>query len=160
MAFVLFSFFKVVTNCKNTVQGFKRFHGRAFLDPYVQSEKSSLVYDLAQMPSGMTGIKVNDQKWRCGWTGSWFEIYIFTSLLNFLLGDVHGGGESLQHWTSHCHAADQTEGDCWDRNEETCGWLCHLCKEFYIYLDEAQRCKDTEQYFLVNKMSFLNYALL
>uniref|UniRef100_A0A673X6U9 Heat shock protein family A (Hsp70) member 4 n=1 Tax=Salmo trutta TaxID=8032 RepID=A0A673X6U9_SALTR len=58
VAFVLFSFCKVVTNCKNTVQGFKRFHGRAFLDPYVQSAKSSLVYDLAQMPSGMTGIKV------------------------------------------------------------------------------------------------------
>lgn len=50
---------KVVTNCKNTVQGFKRFHGRAFSDPYVQSAKSSLVYDLAQMPSGTTGIKVH-----------------------------------------------------------------------------------------------------
>uniref|UniRef100_A0A8C7NBM4 Heat shock protein 4a n=1 Tax=Oncorhynchus kisutch TaxID=8019 RepID=A0A8C7NBM4_ONCKI len=49
---------QVVTNCKNTVQGFKRFHGRAFSDPYVQSAKSSLVYDLAQLPSGSTGIKV------------------------------------------------------------------------------------------------------
>ncbi|XP_056587297.1 heat shock 70 kDa protein 4a isoform X1 [Triplophysa dalaica] len=49
---------QVVTNCKNTVQGFKRFHGRAFSDPCVQSAKSSLVYDLAQMPSGTTGIKV------------------------------------------------------------------------------------------------------
>ncbi|XP_030649355.1 heat shock 70 kDa protein 4a isoform X2 [Chanos chanos] len=49
---------QVVTNCKNTVQGFKRFHGRAFSDPYVQSTKSSLVYDLAQMPTGSTGIKV------------------------------------------------------------------------------------------------------
>ncbi|XP_036826238.1 heat shock 70 kDa protein 4 isoform X1 [Oncorhynchus mykiss] len=49
---------QVVTNCKNTVQGFKRFHGRAFSDPYIQSLKSSLVYDLAQMPSGTTGIKV------------------------------------------------------------------------------------------------------
>uniref|UniRef100_A0A3P8Z883 Heat shock protein 4b n=1 Tax=Esox lucius TaxID=8010 RepID=A0A3P8Z883_ESOLU len=49
---------KVVTNCKNTVQGFKRFHGRAFSDPYIQRLKSSLVYDLAQMPSGTTGIKV------------------------------------------------------------------------------------------------------
>ncbi|CAK6957269.1 heat shock 70 kDa protein 4a [Scomber scombrus] len=49
---------QVVTNCKNTVQGFKRFHGRAFSDPYVQSAKSKLVYDLAQMPSGSTGIKV------------------------------------------------------------------------------------------------------
>uniref|UniRef100_A0A8C7RIX0 Heat shock protein 4b n=1 Tax=Oncorhynchus mykiss TaxID=8022 RepID=A0A8C7RIX0_ONCMY len=49
---------QVVTNCKNTVQGFKRFHGRAFSDPYIQRLKSSLVYDLAQMPSGTTGIKV------------------------------------------------------------------------------------------------------
>ncbi|XP_077402578.1 heat shock 70 kDa protein 4-like isoform X2 [Vanacampus margaritifer] len=49
---------QVVTNCENTVQGFKRFHGRAFSDPYIQSAKSNLVYDLAQMPSGSTGIKV------------------------------------------------------------------------------------------------------
>ncbi|XP_017276914.1 heat shock 70 kDa protein 4a [Kryptolebias marmoratus] len=49
---------QVVTNQKNTVQGFKRFHGRAFSDPYVQSVKSNLVYDLAPMPSGSTGIKV------------------------------------------------------------------------------------------------------
>ncbi|CAM9330362.1 unnamed protein product [Lampetra planeri] len=49
---------QVVTNCKNTVQGFKRFHGRAFSDPYVQKAKSHLVYDLAEMPSGSTGIKV------------------------------------------------------------------------------------------------------
>lgn len=49
---------QVVTNCKSTVQGFKRFHGRAFSDPYVQSTKSNLVYDLAQMPSGAAGIKV------------------------------------------------------------------------------------------------------
>ncbi|XP_055783668.1 heat shock 70 kDa protein 4-like isoform X2 [Salvelinus fontinalis] len=49
---------QVVTNCKNTVQGFKRFHGRAFSDPYIQRLKSSLVYDLAKMPSGTTGIKV------------------------------------------------------------------------------------------------------
>lgn len=49
---------QIVTNCKNTVQGFKRFHGRAFSDPYVQRIKSSLVYDIAQMPTGTTGIKV------------------------------------------------------------------------------------------------------
>ncbi|XP_077448573.1 heat shock 70 kDa protein 4a [Stigmatopora argus] len=49
---------QVVTNCKNTAQGFKRFHGRPFSDPYVQSVKSNLVYDLAQMPSGSTGLKV------------------------------------------------------------------------------------------------------
>uniref|UniRef100_A0A3Q1ELD3 Heat shock protein 4a n=1 Tax=Acanthochromis polyacanthus TaxID=80966 RepID=A0A3Q1ELD3_9TELE len=55
---VFFNHVQVVTNCKNTVQGFRRFHGRAFSDPYVQSAKSNLVYDLAQMPSGSTGIKV------------------------------------------------------------------------------------------------------
>ncbi|KAF7697422.1 hypothetical protein HF521_005840 [Silurus meridionalis] len=43
---------------QNTVQGFKRFHGRPLTDPYVQSAKSSLVYDLAEMPTGTTGIKV------------------------------------------------------------------------------------------------------
>ncbi|KAI4897313.1 hypothetical protein NFI96_034022 [Prochilodus magdalenae] len=49
---------QVVTNCQNTVQGFKRFHGRAFSDPFVQNMKSSLVYELSQMPTGTTGIKV------------------------------------------------------------------------------------------------------
>lgn len=49
---------QIVTNCKNTVQGFKRFHGRAFSDPLVQRLKNSLVYDIAQMPTGTTGIKV------------------------------------------------------------------------------------------------------
>uniref|UniRef100_A0A8C5FIA8 Heat shock protein 4b n=1 Tax=Gadus morhua TaxID=8049 RepID=A0A8C5FIA8_GADMO len=49
---------QVVSNCKNTVQGFKRFHGRAFTDPFVNRQKQSLVYDLAQMPTGTTGIKV------------------------------------------------------------------------------------------------------
>lgn len=50
---------QVVTNCKNTVQGFKQFHGRAFSDPFVQRLKPSLVYDIAQMPTGTTGIKVS-----------------------------------------------------------------------------------------------------
>lgn len=54
----VFSVIQVVTNCQNTVQGFKRFHGRAFTDPYVQSAKSNVVYNLAQMSSGATGIKV------------------------------------------------------------------------------------------------------
>uniref|UniRef100_A0AAX7UWN1 Heat shock protein 4a n=1 Tax=Astatotilapia calliptera TaxID=8154 RepID=A0AAX7UWN1_ASTCA len=49
---------QVVTNYKNTVQSFKRLHGRAFTDPYIQSAKSNLVYELAPMPSGATGIKV------------------------------------------------------------------------------------------------------
>nr|XP_006631871.1 PREDICTED: heat shock 70 kDa protein 4 [Lepisosteus oculatus] len=49
---------QLVTNATNTVQGFKRFHGRAYSDPYIQSLKSSLAYELAQMPTGTTGIKV------------------------------------------------------------------------------------------------------
>lgn len=52
---------QVVTNCKNTVQGFKKFHGRAFSDPYVQSLKENMVYDIAQMPTGTTGIKVREE---------------------------------------------------------------------------------------------------
>ncbi|XP_048884367.1 heat shock 70 kDa protein 4-like isoform X3 [Brienomyrus brachyistius] len=49
---------QVVTNHRNTVQGFKRLHGRPFSDPFVQGLKSSLVYDLTQTPIGTTGIKV------------------------------------------------------------------------------------------------------
>lgn len=49
---------QVVTNCKNTVQAFKRFHGRAFTDPYIQAAKPGLAYELAQMPHGTTGVKV------------------------------------------------------------------------------------------------------
>ncbi|TKC35153.1 hypothetical protein EI555_002941 [Monodon monoceros] len=49
---------KVISNAKNTVQGFKRFHGRAFSDPFVEAEKSKLAYDIVQLPTGLTGIKV------------------------------------------------------------------------------------------------------
>lgn len=61
IVFFSFSVKQVVTNCKNTVQGFKRFHGRAFSDPYVQKLKNSLVYDIAQMPTGTAGIKVREE---------------------------------------------------------------------------------------------------
>uniref|UniRef100_A0A673ZE84 Heat shock protein 4a n=1 Tax=Salmo trutta TaxID=8032 RepID=A0A673ZE84_SALTR len=50
--------FQSLEHFKTRFTRFKRFHGRAFSDPYVQSAKSSLVYDLAQLPSGSTGIKV------------------------------------------------------------------------------------------------------
>ncbi|EAW62295.1 heat shock 70kDa protein 4, isoform CRA_b [Homo sapiens] len=49
---------QVISNAKNTVQGFKRFHGRAFSDPFVEAEKSNLAYDIVQLPTGLTGIKV------------------------------------------------------------------------------------------------------
>ncbi|OBS65200.1 hypothetical protein A6R68_06253 [Neotoma lepida] len=48
----------IISNAKNTVQGFKRFHGRAFSDPFVEAEKSKLAYDTVQLPTGLTGIKV------------------------------------------------------------------------------------------------------
>uniref|UniRef100_A0A2K6M912 Heat shock 70 kDa protein 4 n=1 Tax=Rhinopithecus bieti TaxID=61621 RepID=A0A2K6M912_RHIBE len=49
---------QVISNAKNTVQGFKRFHGRAFSDPFVEAEKSNLAYDIVHLPTGLTGIKV------------------------------------------------------------------------------------------------------
>ncbi|XP_048717558.1 heat shock 70 kDa protein 4 isoform X2 [Caretta caretta] len=49
---------QVISNAKNAVQGFKRFHGRAFSDPFVQAEKDNLAYELVQLPTGSAGIKV------------------------------------------------------------------------------------------------------
>uniref|UniRef100_A0A8C7F401 Heat shock protein family A (Hsp70) member 4 like n=1 Tax=Oncorhynchus kisutch TaxID=8019 RepID=A0A8C7F401_ONCKI len=49
---------QIITNFKNTVHGFKKFHGRAFDDPYVQGEKPKLPYSLHKLASGNTGIKV------------------------------------------------------------------------------------------------------
>ncbi|XP_061473000.1 heat shock 70 kDa protein 4 [Rhineura floridana] len=49
---------QVISNAKNTVQGFKRFHGHAFSDPFVQDEKAKLAYELVQLTSHSVGIKV------------------------------------------------------------------------------------------------------
>ncbi|XP_078407150.1 heat shock 70 kDa protein 4-like [Cetorhinus maximus] len=49
---------QLVSNVKNTLQGFKRFHGRAFTDPFVRAEQSKLGYELVQMSNGTTGVKV------------------------------------------------------------------------------------------------------
>ncbi|MEQ2286410.1 Heat shock 70 kDa protein 4L [Ameca splendens] len=49
---------QIITNFRNTVHGFKKFHGRAFDDPFVQSEKSKLPYSLHKLANGSTGIKV------------------------------------------------------------------------------------------------------
>lgn len=49
---------QIITNFKNTVHGFKKFHGRAFDDPFVQGEKPKLPYGLHKLASGNTGIKV------------------------------------------------------------------------------------------------------
>lgn len=47
-----------ITHANNTVSNFKRFHGRAFNDPFIQKEKENLSYDLVQMKNGSVGIKV------------------------------------------------------------------------------------------------------
>uniref|UniRef100_A0A3Q3WSY9 Uncharacterized protein n=1 Tax=Mola mola TaxID=94237 RepID=A0A3Q3WSY9_MOLML len=49
---------QIITNFKNTVHGFKKFHGRAFDDPFVQAEKPKLPYSLHKLANGSTGIKV------------------------------------------------------------------------------------------------------
>uniref|UniRef100_A0A8B9PN15 Heat shock protein 105 kDa n=1 Tax=Apteryx owenii TaxID=8824 RepID=A0A8B9PN15_APTOW len=47
-----------ITHANNTVSNFKRFHGRAFNDPFVQKEKEKLSYDLVPMKNGGVGVKV------------------------------------------------------------------------------------------------------
>uniref|UniRef100_A0A3Q1F283 Heat shock protein 4 like n=1 Tax=Acanthochromis polyacanthus TaxID=80966 RepID=A0A3Q1F283_9TELE len=49
---------QIITNFKNTVHGFKKFHGRAFDDPFIQAEKPKLPYSLHKLANGNTGIKV------------------------------------------------------------------------------------------------------
>uniref|UniRef100_A0A8D2E1T0 Uncharacterized protein n=1 Tax=Sciurus vulgaris TaxID=55149 RepID=A0A8D2E1T0_SCIVU len=68
---------QVISNAKNTVQGFKRFHGRAFSDPFVEAEKSNLAYDIVQLSSGLTGIKcfgtsqVEERGYLCSGDSGW-----------------------------------------------------------------------------------------
>ncbi|XP_062254035.1 heat shock 70 kDa protein 4L isoform X1 [Platichthys flesus] len=49
---------QMITNFKNTVHGFKKFHGRALDDLFVQAEKPKLPYSLHKLANGNTGIKV------------------------------------------------------------------------------------------------------
>ncbi|KFO80071.1 heat shock 70 kDa protein 4L isoform X2 [Cuculus canorus] len=49
---------QIVTNVKNTLHGFKKLHGRAFEDPYIQTERAKLPYELQKMPNGSVGVKV------------------------------------------------------------------------------------------------------
>jgi len=53
------SFPQIVTNVKNTLHGFKKLHGRAFEDPYIQAERAKLPYELQKMPNGSVGVKVS-----------------------------------------------------------------------------------------------------
>ncbi|NXY81515.1 HS74L protein, partial [Alcedo cyanopectus] len=49
---------QIVTNVKNTLHGFKKLHGRAFEDAYIQAERVKLPYELQKMPNGSVGVKV------------------------------------------------------------------------------------------------------
>ncbi|NXT73508.1 HS74L protein, partial [Zapornia atra] len=49
---------QIVTNVKNTLHGFKKLHGRAFEDPYIQAERAKLPYELQKMANGSVGVKV------------------------------------------------------------------------------------------------------
>ncbi|KAM8973795.1 heat shock 70 kDa protein 4 [Pelodytes ibericus] len=49
---------QVISNAKNTLQGFKRFHGRAYTDPFVQAEKPSIACELVELPTGSAGFKL------------------------------------------------------------------------------------------------------
>lgn len=55
----VFIFFKLITNSKNTVFNFKRFHGRSFDDIIVQSERVNVPYDLVPVNDGRVGAKVS-----------------------------------------------------------------------------------------------------
>ncbi|NP_001085637.1 heat shock 105kD [Xenopus laevis] len=50
---------QLITNANNTVSSFKKFHGRAFNDAFVQKEKNNLPFKLVQMKNGGVGVKVN-----------------------------------------------------------------------------------------------------
>uniref|UniRef100_A0A8D0DND3 Heat shock protein 105 kDa n=1 Tax=Salvator merianae TaxID=96440 RepID=A0A8D0DND3_SALMN len=48
---------QLITHAKNTVYNFKRFHGRAFNDPFIQKEKERLSYCVVPMKNGSVGIQ-------------------------------------------------------------------------------------------------------
>lgn len=49
---------QLITHADNTVYNFKRFHGRAYNDPFIQKEKEHLSYYVVPMKNGSVGIKV------------------------------------------------------------------------------------------------------
>ena len=48
----------MMSNLKNTVMGFKKFIGRSYNDPQVQTEKNRVLYEVVEGPDGTTGIRV------------------------------------------------------------------------------------------------------
>lgn len=66
------------------------------------------------------------------------------------LGDVFGGGESVQHRAGHWDAADQTEGDCWKCTEETSCRLCHLGKHLCNGFMASAGCLKIYKMYLID----------
>lgn len=85
---------QIITNVKNAVHGFKKLHGRAFEDPYIQAERAKLPYELQKMPNGSVGVKVSES---FGWNLSHGRDEHFGPLsLNFLCGHLHFSSENLK----------------------------------------------------------------
>lgn len=76
------SFPQIVTNVKNTLHGFKKLHGRAFEDPYIQAERARLPYELQKMPNGSVGVKVSLCRISLVVEMSTFDLHQLTSYLN------------------------------------------------------------------------------
>ena len=49
---------QIMSNCKNTLTGFKLLVGRKFSDPVVQQEITDLPYHVEELPRNKIGIKV------------------------------------------------------------------------------------------------------
>ncbi|KAM4045829.1 heat shock protein 105 kDa [Anomaloglossus baeobatrachus] len=49
---------QLITNATNTVSNFKKLHGRAFNDPFIQKEKHNLAYELVPTNNGGVGLRV------------------------------------------------------------------------------------------------------
>lgn len=132
--------FQIITNFKNTVHGFKKFHGRAFDDPFVHAEKPKLPYSLHKLANGNTGIKVRllfssthrlarrRRLPQLGASSQPASPCAGLTLCCSLAGALLGWGQSVHHWADHRDAAQQAEGDGWGRSEEAGGGLCHLCE--------------------------------
>ena len=50
---------QLVMNPKSTIWGFKNFIGRPFSDPFVETERQQLPYDMEELGKDGVGIKVS-----------------------------------------------------------------------------------------------------
>uniref|UniRef100_A0A670YGL2 Heat shock protein 105 kDa n=1 Tax=Pseudonaja textilis TaxID=8673 RepID=A0A670YGL2_PSETE len=67
---------QLITHADNTVYNFKRFHGRAYNDPFIQKEKENLSYCVVPMKNGSVGIKVKMSIWEECWKFSLTSLFL------------------------------------------------------------------------------------